>query len=282
MKAKDEGIEISVVMGVYNPASKKIFLKAVQSIINQSFKAWEMIVYDDGSDSDSASIIQAVAAMDTRICYIRGSKNRGLAFALNRCIQMARGRYIARMDADDVSKPDRFQILYEFLESNPQFAWVGTNSELINEEGVWGIDRRTEIPDSEDFLRFSPYIHPAVVFRKEVLTGAGGYKVSEETKRCEDYELFMRLHRLGYRGCNLQMPLLQYREDIEAYRKRKYKYFIREAKIRYKGFRALGILKLKTWPYVVKPLAVGLVPLKLTQYIKKKKKGSYISEQKAL
>lgn len=282
MRTSKTTVEISVIMGVYNPSSRKYFFKAVQSIIAQTFTAWEMIIYDDGSNEAGASMIREAAAMDERICYIRGSKNRGLAFALNECIQKARGRYVARMDADDISKPERFQMLYDFLEANPAFAWAGTNSELINDSGIWGMDKRIEVPQREDFLKFSPYIHPAVIFRREVLEKAGGYNVSEVTRRCEDYELFMRLHQMGYRGCNLQTPLFQYREDIEAYKKRKYRYCIQESRIRYRGFRKLGILKIKTLPYVFKPLFVGLVPLKLTQYIKKNKKGSCHSEQKAL
>lgn len=282
MHTSETAIEISVIMGVYNPASREHFFKAVQSIIAQTFTAWEMLIYDDGSDEAGALMIQEAAAMDERICCIRDGKNRGLAFALNQCIKQVKGRYVARMDADDISKPERFQLLYEFLEKNPRFAWVGTNSELINDSGIWGIDKRAKEPEGEDFLKFSPYIHPTVIFRKEVLKKSGGYKVSEETKRCEDYELFMRLHQMGYRGCNLQQPLLQYREDMESYKKRKYRYFIRESKIRYRGFKKLGILKAKTLPYVFKPLFVGLVPLKLTQYIKKNKKGSYDSGKKAL
>lgn len=269
---ENNAVQISVIMGVFNPADKAQFYRAVRSIIQQSFTQWEMILYDDGSGKRYVQTIREAAALDERIRYVRSEKNHGLAYALNECIKRSRGKYIARMDADDISKPERLKKLYDFLESHPKYQWAGSNSELIDERGVWGIGERKEIPDKKDFLPFSPYIHPAVVFRKAVLVENQGYKVSEATRRCEDYELFMRLHEKGYQGYNLQEPLLQYREDYEAYKKRRYKYYIRETRIRFEGFRKLGILKAQTLPYVVKPLIVGLISPGMMRYIKKNTK----------
>lgn len=263
---------ISVIMGVFNPPDKGQLYQAVRSIIGQSFTQWEMLLYDDGSGERYAPVIKEAAALDQRIRYIRSEKNHGLAYALNECIKRSRGKYIARMDADDISKPERLKKLYDFLESHPKYQWAGSNSELIDERGVWGIGERKEIPGKKDFLPFSPYIHPAVVFRKAVLVENQGYKVSGATRRCEDYELFMRLHEKGYQGYNLQEPLLQYREDQEAYKKRRYKYYIQETRIRFDGFRKLGILKVRTLPYVVKPLFVGLISPGMMWYIKKNTK----------
>ena len=157
-----------------------------------------------------------------------------------------------------------------FLRITVNMQWVGSNSELFNDQGVWGTDRRAKIPQNRDFLPYSPYIHPAVAFRKSVLVENQGYKVSETTRRCEDYELFMRLQSRGYHGYNIQEPLLQYREDCSAYRKRRYKFYIQEMKVRYNGFKKLGILRPGTMIYVVKPLFVGLVSPSVMQHIKKK------------
>lgn len=266
---KKATIEISVIMGVYNPKSREQLMAAVESIVNQTFQNWEMLLYDDGSEPIYIPVIQEAADMDSRITLIRNEKNHGLAYGLNQCIQRAKGRYIARMDDDDISKPQRLEKMYEFLEKHKEYQWVGSNSELIDEHGVWGNDTMEEIPGKEDFLAYSPYIHPTVVFRKKVLERLKGYKVAEETRRCEDYELFMRLHERGYRGYNLQESLLQYREDLNAYKKRKYCYRIREMKVRYEGFKKLGILKPQTVPYVVRPLVSGLISPKLIQYIRK-------------
>lgn len=271
-------MKISVIMGVYNPPAKYQLFQAVMSMINQSFTEWELILYDDGSTARYAEMIEEAANLDKRIMYIRNEQNHGLAYALNRCIELSGGTYIARMDADDFSHPQRLQTLYDFLEHNPEYQWVGSNAELFDDEGTWGIEKMPEIPVAGDFLKYSPYIHPSVMFRKEILLELGGYTVSEATRRCEDYELFMRLHKEGYHGYNLQQNLLRYREDESAYNKRKYKYYIREIKIRFSGFKNLEILSIKTMPYVLKPLVVGLVIPPIQRYIKKGIRKEYYVE----
>lgn len=256
-------------MGVYNPKQPEYLLQAVQSIIGQTFQDWEMLIYDDGSDKKYIPVIRKAAELDPRIRLIRCEKNHGLAYALNQCIKQARGKYIARMDDDDISKPERLEKIYDFLEIHREYQWAGTNSDLIDEKGVWGRGTMQEIPEKEDYLPYSPYIHPSVVFRKKILDRIKGYKVASDTMRCEDYELFMRLYENGYRGYNLQEPLFQYREDDNAYKKRKYCYRIREMKIRYQGFKKLGILSIRTLPYVVKPVVTGLIPHKTIKYLRK-------------
>lgn len=278
---KKEQIEISVIMGVYNPKNKVQFQQAVRSIINQTFQQWEMLIYDDGSDERYIPVIEKTAKLDKRIRLIRNEKNHGLAYGLNECLKQAKGRYIARMDDDDISMPDRLEKLYGFLENHREYQWAGSNSELIDENGVWGIERMQKIPCKEDFLSYSPYIHPSVVFRKKILERLNGYKVAAETMRCEDYELFMRLHEQGYKGYNLQENLLKYREDREGYKKRKYCYRVREVKVRYEGFKKLGILKFRTVPYVVKPLVAGLVSPDFVKYMKKSvRRVTYPREQR--
>lgn len=266
---EDIAVEISVVMGVYNPRSREQFMESVMSIVKQTFQKWEMLIYDDGSALEYVPMIKEASMLDSRIILIRSEENHGLAYGLNECIRRARGKYIARMDDDDISKPERFEKMYQFLENHKEYQWAGSNSELIDEHGVWGNDTMQEIPQKEDFLAYSPYIHPTVVFRKKILERLNGYKVADETRRCEDYELFMRLHEQGYQGYNLQENLLQYREDANAYKKRKYCYRIKEMKVRYEGFKNLGILRPQTVPYVVRPLLGGLVSPKLIQYIRK-------------
>ena len=197
---------ISVIMGVYNPAKEQLF-QAVSSIIHQTFRDWELLLYNDGSEKDSTRLIRRVAEMDRRILYIENPQNHGLAYALNQCLLRASGQYIARMDDDDISKPNRLERQYAFLQTHPHYQWVGSAAELIDEEGVWGLLRMPEIPKRKDFLFNSPYIHPSVMFRKDFLFENRGYCHSREILYCEDYELFMRLHREGGQGYNIQEPL---------------------------------------------------------------------------
>lgn len=263
-------VKVSVIMGVFNPGDRERFLRAVRSIVRQSFTDWELLLYDDGSREPCARMIQQAAEMDDRILYIRGQRNYGLAHALNECIWRAQGRYIARMDDDDVSRPDRLERQYAFLESHPQYQWVGSDAELIDRRGVWGYQKMPQAPAKRDFLFNSPYIHPSVMFRREVLLRSGGYSVAGRNGGCEDYELFMRLHSAGGRGYNLQEPLLQYHEDYAAQKKRTYRRRIREMGLRYRGFKELGILDGSAIRYVLKPLLVGAVPPPVHHYIKRR------------
>lgn len=264
----DTEVKISVIMGVYNARPEQL-LQAVESIRLQGLQEWEMILYDDGSSPACAQRIRDAASLDGRIRCIRGVENRGLAHALNQCIRHARGPCLARMDADDVAAPDRLEKQYTFLQAHPQYQWVGSNALLMDENGIWGLQKMPAAPQAKDFLPHSPYIHPSVLFRREALTQNGGYCEDRRYLLCEDYELFMRLHRNGGRGYNLQEPLLQYREDASAYRRRTLARRLREMRLRHHGFQALGILNAATFPYVLKPLLAGAAPAALQRWLRR-------------
>lgn len=270
--------EISVLMSVYNPPSRCILLNAVGSVISQSFKDWEMVIYDDGSGKEGEEIIKEAAALDPRIFLVRGEKNMGLAHGLNESLAFAKGEFIARMDGDDISRPDRFLRQLEFLKENPAYGWVGCCAELIDSRGRWGVWRVPKEPGKEDFLKYSPFIHPSVMFRRKVLAENGGYR---DVSRLEDYELFMRMTAEGFKGYNLQEVLFCYREDRDSYKRRRYVYRIEEARLRYKGFKAMGILVPSNYIYVIKPLLVGLVPAKLAYYFKTRRRyGTYLGRKR--
>ena len=267
-------------MGVFNPRVKERFFRSIQSMIVQSFSAWELLLYDDGSSEPYATAIRSAADLDSRILLIRAPQNHGLADALNTCIRTAKGDYIARMDDDDFSTPDRLYKQYRFLEEHPEYQWVGSYAELVDSQGKWGILRVPIVPQARDFLHNSPYIHPSVLFRKEVLIRNGGYNPARVFFQCEDYELFMRLHQNGERGYNLSEPLLEYWEDRDSYRKRTYRRRIREMNLRYHRFQALGILHTSTFFYVLKPLLVGALPVSLQYSIKRWEQQKRINGKK--
>lgn len=274
-------VKISIIMGTYNPTDKDRLFRAVRSLIFQSFPDWELILYDDGSNKDCEKNILEAADLDDRILHIRNDRNQGLAHALNVCIQHSAGTYIARMDDDDISQPERLERQYRFLDAHPEYQWVGSSAELMDRDGVWGLQKMPEIPLANDFLYNSPYIHPSVMFRREILTESGGYSEAKKYLHCEDYELFMRLHKNGGRGYNIQEPLLQYWEDYESYKKRTYARRIREMKLRRKGFRELNILNGTTLYYVWKPLLIGAVPAPVHHYINRRLKRRKKSAVKA-
>lgn len=251
--------KISIIMGAFNPDRDRL-LASVQSIVRQSFGDWELLLYDDGSSPAGNAHIRTAAKEDGRIRYYRGERNRGLAFALNECIRRSTGKYIARMDDDDRCVPSRLQKQFRFLESHREYQWVGSLALLCDEQGVWGKLRVPERPQIRDFLPHSPFIHPTVLFRREALMGCGGYDASPEARLCEDYELFLRLYAGGLRGYNLQEPLLLYWENAASYQKRNFARRVREMRVRYRGFRALGIPGPTALPYVCKPLLAGAMP----------------------
>ena len=263
--------KISVIMGVYNQWDALALQKSVRSILDQTFQDFEFIIYDDGSTREAGMYIRDLRSLeDDRIVLIGKEENNGLAFSLNYCISKARGEYIARMDADDISLPTRLQEQLDFLENHEEYSWCGCNTELFDDNGVWGRRKMPEKPEYQDYLKYSPYVHPTVMYRKSLFDKTDSYLVSEETFRCEDYELFMRLRRAGFRGYNIQKFLFQYREDSKAFARRKMKYRIAEARLRYRNFKAMGMLGPKGWLYVVRPIVGGLVPNKMLIAIKRR------------
>lgn len=167
-------VSVSIIMGVYNPRNPVRFLRAVHSIIEQSLTDWELLLCDDGSDAAHTAVIRRAARLDSRIRILRTEENRGLAYALNNGIRHAAGEFIARMDDDDLSEPDRLRIQAAFLRSHPHYQWVGSNAQLIDDYGVWGFQRMPERPQAKDFLFNSPFIHPTVMFRRQTLVCSGG------------------------------------------------------------------------------------------------------------
>lgn len=123
--------EISVIMSVYN--DEKYIAKAIDSILTQSFSNFELIICDDYSTDRSSNIIEKYVKQDNRIVFFKNEKNLGLATSLNRCIERAKGKYIARMDSDDISLPNRFEVEYNYLEDNSDIVVVGCKCQCIDE-----------------------------------------------------------------------------------------------------------------------------------------------------
>ncbi len=275
-------MQVTIIMGVYNPPIKEELDMAIQSILNQTLEEFEFLIVDDGSHKTVKEWLLEYAQLDQRIRIITKPCNTGLASALNTCIQEAKGTYIARMDADDKSCFDRLQVQYDFLEQHKEYAFVGSNARLMDEQGVWGMRAMPEQPEDADFLPYSPFIHPSVMVRKSVYESCGGYREGKETWRSEDYEIFMRMYAMGYKGYNLQTALFDYRENRNSYEKRKYKYRYDEMKIRARHFKGLKVNPVKKVVYIMKPLVVGLLPVQVIQYIKQMRgrKELYVRQER--
>ena len=187
---------ISVIMPVYNGA--QFLREAIVSVINQSFTDFEFIIINDGSTDDSARIIREYEQQESRIKFINQSKNSGLIEVLNLGLSLAKGKYIARMDADDISLPNRFEIQYKFLVTHVEIGVVGSNVHFIDSSG-----RRTSnfvnnprLPQTPNQINWSLcfsccLMHPTIMARRELLIDAGGY--NKLAKHAEDYDLWVRM-----------------------------------------------------------------------------------------
>ena len=260
---------ISVIMGVYNQYDEQALKAAVSSVLDQTLGDLEFIIWDDGSDERAGALLRQLPSLDERIILAGREENRGLAFSLNECIKIARGKYIARMDADDYSFPARLEKQVAFLEDHPEYGWCGTSAELFDEDGTWGVRIMPEVPSVRDFYKYSPFIHPSVVFRAGLFFDDNGYSEDGETLRCEDYEIFMKLMKRGVRGYNLPEILFRYREDKASYEKRNIRTRFRESKIRYRNFRDMKMLFPLGWIYVLRPVAACLLPHFIVRIIKR-------------
>lgn len=247
---------------------REIMRLAIESILNQTYKNFEFIICDDGSNDGTYEMVQNLVKEDNRVILIRNNKNKGLAYSLNHCLSIAKGKYIARMDADDISISNRLEKQIKFLDEHLEYVMVGCNLLLINDKGIWGKRILEEKPTKKSFLFTSPFCHPAIVMRKEVLDKVNRYKVEKITRRAEDYDLFMRMYADGYKGYNMQEFLYQFREDDDAFKRRAYKYRWDEVQVRYRGFKALGLMP-KAFLYVIKPLVVGLISQKILVRLRK-------------
>lgn len=262
-------MKISVLMGLYNTRNKEILEKSLKSILNQTYKNFELIICDDGSTNDCFKWAKDICNNDTRVIFIENSSNRGLAYTLNRCLNEAHGEYIARMDDDDESHLDRFEKQVKFLDNNPEYDIVGSNMNLFNDNGIWGKRKYKEIPQAKDFLYRVAVAHPTIMCRAEALKRVNGYRDIPQTLRVEDYDLFMRMFAKGSKIYNFQEPIFNYREDANGAKKKKYRFRFNEMWVRFNGFKELKILNLKTFLFVIKPLIAGLIPQKTIKTFQK-------------
>jgi GT2 family glycosyltransferase len=196
-------------MPVYN--GEPFLADALESILAQSFRDFELITIDDGSDDASREILDRFAARNNRLRVVHQT-NAGIVAALNRGLGLADGELIARMDADDLAHPGRFARQVAYLDAHAEIAVVGCAVTLIDQAG--NRIRDVEYPLAPDavavFLeRGSPLAHPAVMMRRAAVLAVGGYR--EAYRHSEDYDLWLRMAE-RYRIANLPDRLLLYRQ----------------------------------------------------------------------
>lgn len=258
--------KVSIIMGIYN--CENTLEEAVYSIINQTYTNWELIMCDDGSTDGTLRIAKKLSNKDSRIIIINNQNNVGLNKTLNKCLSVASGYYIARMDGDDISVPTRLMEEVEFLESNKKYDIVSSNMVLFDEYGDWGVTKNKEYPTKEDVVCGSPICHAPVMMKKACYDVVGGYTEDKHMLRVEDVNLWIKLYLKGYKCYNIQKPLYKMRNDKNALNRRKFKYRINSTYVRLQGCYQMK-LSLVCYIKCFMPILIGLVPAKLRFWIKR-------------
>lgn len=249
---------ISVIMGVcYQKENVNLLKRSITSVLEQTYTNFEFLICEHGSTKEAKQVIDYFEKQDKRIKVIRPGKDSSLAEKLNVCLKEARGQLVARMDDDDYSHPERFEKQVDWLGKNAEIDFVGSNVSLYYGEEKIGTRQLPQYPEIKDFLFVQPYVHPTVMFRYEPLVIVKGYSESKYCILCEDYDLFLRLYEEKFQGANLQEVLLDYRTSKKGNRKMRHRW--NEFITRYQHFKKLGLLP-RAWPYVIKPLIVGIMP----------------------
>lgn len=204
---------ISVAMSVYN--GERFLVRAIESVLAQTFTDFEFLILDDGSSDGTRAIIESYAAQDSRIRPII-RENRGLIASLNQLLAESRAPLVARMDADDVCLPTRFARQIAYLAEHADYGVVGSWCEDIDEnDAPWGglCNSPRHPATHEDFLiaidkGWALLCHPAVLFRRDLVLSVGGYHAA--FKHCEDMDLWLRLASVT-KLASIPEPLIRYR-----------------------------------------------------------------------
>lgn len=259
--------KISVIMGIYNCSDT--LPEAIESVVNQTVSNWELIMCDDGSQDKTYEVASNYEKKyPDKILLLKNDYNKGLNYTLNRCLQAASGSYIARMDGDDKCLPERFEMELNVLEDEPEIAIVSTDMGYFDETGVWGNISHPDYPMPKDFLKGTPFCHAPCMVRKEAFDQVSGYSEEKYLLRVEDYHLWIKMYKAGFRGKNIHKQLYFMRDDRNAYSRRKFKYRINEAYVKCLAVRELK-LPFIGYIYAMRPILVGILPGKIYDILHK-------------
>ena len=255
---------VSIIMGAYN--CSQTIGGSIQSIIDQTYSNWELIICDDCSTDNTYELLKEWESRDSRIRLFRNENNLHQAAARNRCIKASVGEYIMIQDADDVCTSNRVETLMAAFDSEVDF--VGSGCWLFDDSSVYSEKSpRVFFPKPKDLLWGIPFVHASIMFRKACLDAVGGYRICHYTKRGEDYDLILRLYAAGFRGKNIADILYGYRVDRNTLSRRTFGARLDEMRIRWHGFRLNGILFPLGWLYALKPIPAHLYHIiKLSRY----------------
>jgi len=200
---------VSVILPVFN--AERFLRPAIDSVLNQTYRHLELIIVDDCSEDNSLCIANEYANIDSRVLVESNPANLKLSSTLNRAISLSSGKYLARMDADDISAPTRVEKQVRAMEENQDLVVVGCDIAIIDQNNHSIGFRRYRGIDKEIrkwLFFFSPFCHPAIMIRQKAIDDVGGY--NNYFNPAEDYELYFRLGTVG-NFMNIKEELFTYR-----------------------------------------------------------------------
>lgn len=251
-------MKVSVIMAEYNTEFEKLY-QSIKSILNQTYSEFEFIIVEDGHSKNLNQVLECFN--DKRIKILKNNHNMGLAYSLNRAIKEATGEYLVRMDTDDVSHLTRIEKQLEFIQNNSEYSIIGTNINLITEQGILNkTGFAGEVTISQFINRIMP-VHPSVLYRRKDILEIGCYQ-TEKTSRCEDMVLWAEALLKNKRIYIMEDVLLDYRIELKDYSKRKLKTRVDGIRRRIEYNRKMGA-KILDYKNVVFPIIASLLPISI-------------------
>jgi len=228
-------ILISVIMTTFKEP-KNYIQQSIESVLNQTYTNFELLILDDSSNSETIQAIDSFKK-DIRVNVVREKRRMGFVHALNKGMKMAKGKYIARMDADDICFNDRFEKQIKYLEAHTDIDILGGNMKIIYENG--NILSQRQYPCSKFSLKFSsvfrsPVAHPTVMFRRSIIEKNMFY--DDLFKKAEDLEFWLRLRNNGFKIANMPEYVLYFRISGDLAKKRNSEHFSYSFRARSKNF----------------------------------------------
>lgn len=202
---------ISVIMATFNEP-KQFIEESISSILNQTYRNLELLIADDSTNEDTINVIDSFASKDDRVIVIRKKERMGFVNALNEALHQAKGDYVARMDGDDISFPNRFDIQIKYASTHSEVDVFGGDMDIIDEVGDVKSERHypvTKESIEKMFIFRSPFAHPTLMFKRDIIDS--GFYYNPNYKKAEDVDFLMRLYKNGYVFGNTGEKLLRYR-----------------------------------------------------------------------
>lgn len=255
-------------MGVYN--AEGTIEAAIDSIVNQTYENWEFVICDDASTDDTYNILlEYKKKFPNKFVLLQNKENSKLSYSLNKCLKNANGYYIARMDADDISKNDRLEKQINFLKDNQNIDLVGTAMQRFKGAELNDFVNSVDTPDKYTLRYKTPFNHATIMTYKSVYKKLKGYTVSELTSRSQDVDLWFRFFFNGFKGANLKEALYFVREDEKAIKRRTPQVRINSYKIKVRGYKLLEY-PLHWYVKLTLDLIIKLItPYKLIQFYRR-------------